>query len=147
MGLSLRLLIIDMADRIYRLDASRFDQMRDDPKTRPLHQFAGERVRAAEAVVELIRRKPAQVIRMTFSILTFDQTGCLDTEAYERHQFGRFASRVPSLDGLPKGTETPTDVVDARYLFDDRGGRWVPSETLLRAMQDAALGKISIPRL
>ena len=60
-----------------RLCVSRFDQMRDDPNTHPLPQFAGERVRGAEAVVKLIRRKPVHIVRMTFSILTFDQKGCL----------------------------------------------------------------------
>jgi hypothetical protein len=39
------------------------------------------------------------------------------------------------------------EVLDARYLFDDRGGRWAPSATLLRAMQDAVLGNLNVPRL
>ena len=65
MGLSPRLLVVDKADHIYRLDVSRFDHMRDDPKTHPLPRFAGERARSAEAVVELIRRKPVRIIRMT----------------------------------------------------------------------------------
>jgi len=54
MGLSLRLLMIDRADRIYRLDTSRLERMRANPKRHPLPQFAGERVRGAEAVVELV---------------------------------------------------------------------------------------------
>lgn len=147
MGLSLRLLVLDRADRIYRLDIRQFDQMRHDPKTRPLPQFAGERVRGAEAVVELISRKPAHIVRMTFSILTFDRTGCLDREIYERQQFGRFASHMSPQDRSSKGGGTGTDVLDARHLFDDRGGRWAPSATLLRDIQDAALGKVSVPRL
>ena len=56
MGLPFRLLLVDKADHIYRLDVSRFDQVRDDPKTHPPQQFAGERTRSAKAVVEIIRR-------------------------------------------------------------------------------------------
>jgi hypothetical protein len=113
------MLVIEKADCIYRLDVSRFDQMREDPKARPLRKFAGERMRGAEAVVELLRRKPARIVRTTFSILTFDQMGCFDTEAYERHQFGRFAaSRPSSLAELPQSTEVRTGVLDARYRFD-----------------------------
>jgi hypothetical protein len=147
MGLSLRLLVVDKADHIYQLHVSRFDQMRDDPKTHRLPQFAGERARSAEAVVELLRRKPVHIIRMTFSILTFDQKGCLDREAYERHQFGRFVSGASPLDQISRSTGTTTGVLNARYLFDDRGGRWAPSATLLRAIQDAALGNVTVPRL
>jgi hypothetical protein len=142
------MLVIDKADCIYRLDVSRFDQMREDPKARPLRQFAGERMRGAEAVVELLRRKPVRIVRTTFSILTFDQMGCFDTEAYERHQFGRFAaSRPSSLAELPESTEVRTGVLDARYRFDDRGGRWTPSAILLRSIEDTSLGKISVRRL
>ena len=147
MGLSLRLLVVDRKDRIYRLDVNLFDQMRNSPSLHLLPQFAGERVRGAEAVVELMRRKPVRVVRMMFIILTFDQTGCLDTEAYERHQFGRFASRASAPSHSPTNLDTATDVLDARYLFDDRGGRWAPSATLLSAMQDALLGNVSVPRL
>ena len=147
MGLSLRLLMIDRADRIYRLDTSRLERMRANPKMHPLPQFAGERVRGAEAVVELVHRKPTRLIRMTFDILTFDGTGCFDMEAFDRHQFGRFASRLSSVGQLPVNADPATDVLDARYLFDDRGGRWAPSATLLRAMQDAVLGNLNVPRL
>jgi len=147
MGLSLRLLVLDRADRIYRLDVRRFDRMQHSPKMHLLPQFAGQRVRIAEAVVELINRKPARIVRMAFSILTFDRTGCLDTDVYERQQFGRFAGHMSQLDRFSKSAGTPTDVLDARHLFDDRGGRWAPSESLLHDMQEAALGNVNVPRL
>ena len=60
------------------------------PQSEDTHRytlFAGQRVRVAEAVVELIERKPARVARMTFDILTFDRQGCFATEAFDRHQF------------------------------------------------------------
>jgi hypothetical protein len=96
-GLSLRLLVVDQTDRIYRLDVTRFDRMLEDPKTHPFPQFAGQRVRSAEAVVELIERKPSRIVRMTFYILTFDQQGCLDRELLDQQQFSRFASHTSGL--------------------------------------------------
>jgi hypothetical protein len=147
MGLSLRMLVVDQTDSIYRLDLIRFGQMLDNPTTHPFTQFAGQRVRSAEAVVELIERKPVRVVRMTFHILTFDQTGCLDKETFHHQQFSRFAGGASALGGLTTGTEPASRVLDARYLFADRGGRWVPSETLLHAMHGAALGNVRVPRL
>jgi hypothetical protein len=84
---------------------------------------------------------------MTFDILTFDQAGCFDKDAFDRQQFGRFASGVSARSRLATDCESALGVLDARYLFADRGGRWVPSETLLHAMHDAALGNVSLPRL
>jgi hypothetical protein len=147
MGLSLRLLVVDKTDRIYRLDVTRFDRMLEDPKTHPFPQFAGQRVRAAEAVVELIERKPARIVRMTFYILTFDQQGCLDRKLLDHQQFSRFASHASALSGPAAGAESESRVLDARFLFADRGGRWDPAEPLLRAMCGAALSTARVPRL
>jgi len=53
MGFSVRLLVVDQSDRIYRLDVARFGQMLDTPRSHRFPQFAGQRVRSAEVVVEL----------------------------------------------------------------------------------------------
>jgi hypothetical protein len=147
MGLSLRFLVLDQMDRIYRLDATRFDQMRDSPTKHPLPQFIGQRVRSAEVVVELVERRPARVVRTTFGILTFDQAGCLEVDVLRRQQFARFASATAAQSGFGVHAEEQPGVRDARYLFDDRGGRWVPTEDQLRAIHEAAMGKMRISRL
>lgn len=144
MGLSLRLLLLDQADCIYRLDIARFDRIRKAPRKHLLPQFAGQRVRSAEVVVELSEGKPARVVRATFDMLTFDQTGSLDTTVLRRQQFARFET-TPSGLGTP--AEGQPNVWDARHVFDDRGGRWVPSTEQLKAIGDAALGKKRISRL
>jgi hypothetical protein len=146
MGLSLRLLVLDQTDRIYRLDTTRFDQMRDSPKKHPLPQFAGQRVRSAEVVVELVDRKPIRVVRTTFSILTFDEAGRLEAEVFDRQQFARFASAA-ARSGFGVDSDEQPGVRDARYLFDDRGGRWVPTKAQLRAIHDAAMGRKRTSRL
>ncbi len=145
MGLSLRLVVIDQSDHIYRLGVSKFQEMLRKPRTHRYTLFAGQRVRAAEAVVELIERKPARVVRMTFDILTFDREGCFDTEAFGRHQFSRFAGAMSASSGST--TEGAPRVVDASSLFTARGGRWSPTGTLLRTMHDAVLGRLKCPQL
>jgi hypothetical protein len=147
MALSLRLLVLDQTDRIYRLDATKFDRMRDSPTKHPLPQFIGQRVRSAEVVVELVERKPARVVRTTFGILTFDQAGCLKADLLRRQQFARFASASAAQSGTGVDAEQQPGVRDARYLFDDRGGRWVPTEEQLRAIHGAAMGKMRLSRL
>lgn len=147
MGLSLRLLVLDETDRIYRLDTSRFDQMRDSPKEQPLPQFTGQRVRSTEVVVELVNRKPARVVRATFSVLTFDQVGCLEADVFSRQQFARFASATAVQAGFRVDADEQSVVRDARYLFDDRGGRWTPTEAQLQAIHDAAMGRKRTSRL
>src|SRR5882757_6684709 len=111
MGLSLRLVVIDQSDHIYRLGLSKFQEMLGHPRTHRYTLFAGQRVRAAEPVVALIKRKPVRVVRMTFDILTFDREGCFDTEAFDRHQFSRFADAMSRASGPT--TEAALGIVDA----------------------------------
>jgi hypothetical protein len=118
--------------------------MRQSPSTHPFPQFTGQRVRSAEVVVELAERKPFRIVRATFDILTFDQTGCLDTAVLSRQQFARFETAQSKLGA---DADKQQNVLDARYLLEDRGGRWVPTEDQLRTIYDAALGKKLIARL
>ena len=144
MGLSLRLLLLDQTDCIYRMDIARFDRIRESPRKHLLPRFAGQRVRSAEVVVSLSEGRPVRVVRTTFDMLTFDQTGCLDTNILSRQHFARFAT---AQSGLGTHAEGQPNVWDARHVFDDRGGRWVPSTEQLKAIGDAALGKKRVSRL
>ena len=147
MGFSIRLLVVDQTDRIHRLDVGRFNQIRHEPTAHPFLQFAGQRLRWAEAVVELVEQKPVRVVRMTFDILPFDQAGCLDTEPFDRHMLGRANLAFSSPSELVSRTQPDPRVLDAGHLFADRGGRWVPSKSMLRALHEAALGDVQLPRL
>jgi hypothetical protein len=90
MSLALRVLSVDRSDRLHRLRPAKFDEMRRNPARHRYPQFAGQRVRTVEAVVQLIDRKPTRVVRMTFDIFRFDPAGCFDSETFERQQFSRF---------------------------------------------------------
>ena len=147
MGFSVRLLVVDQRDRIYRLDVARFGQMLDTPRSHRFPQFAGQRIRSAEVVVELKQRRPTRVVRMTHSVLTFDQGGYLDAETLNRQQRGRLDTWASTQMGREADWEMERGVTDARSRFAARGGRWTPSRQLLISLCDAALGHARVPRL
>ena len=63
--------MIDQGNHLSRLSGSRFAAMLADPSAHPIPQFAAQRVRGAEAVVEQAHRRPVKVIRMVFFMLAF----------------------------------------------------------------------------
>ncbi len=72
MGISCRVFLLDQNDHLFRLPVTKFAQMLEEPAEHRFPSFSGQRIRAAEALVELIGREPTRVIRITFYILTFD---------------------------------------------------------------------------
>jgi len=76
--------MIDQTNHLSRLSGSRFAAILSDPSVHPIPQFAAQRVRGAEAVVEQAHRRPVKVIRMVFFMLTFDERGVLDADALMR---------------------------------------------------------------
>ena|SRR5258708_3906303 len=148
MGVSYRMFLVDESDRIYRLAVPKFDEMLRNPPKHSYPLFAGQRVRAAGAVVQLARRKPTEMPRLTFHILTFDQAGCLDGEAFQQQQSSRFeVAMTPLLRELKIEPGAGTAVVNASSRFSARGGLWAPSKPLARAINDVALGRVKCPRL
>lgn len=144
MGFSCRTYLITDDNRICRLANAKFDRMLQDRATHRLPVFAGQRVRMASVVVELAAREPVRVVRNTFAILAFDGQGRLDSERFGRQQFALAESALaPALaDADANGT-----IVDAASRFVAQGGAWMPSAQLARAIDDAAMGRLSCRRL
>jgi hypothetical protein len=144
MGLSHRKFVIDQNDRVCRLASKKFDAMLRNPASHRFLQFAGQRVRAVSTTVELANRQPIQVVLITFDILTFDDTGRFDLDTYRQQQFSRAEVAIaPLIASLDRNT----DVVDSASRFIAQGGRWTPSPTLARAIDDAALGRMKCAQL
>jgi hypothetical protein len=70
------------SDSVFRLPRARFERLFSNPPCDALSEFAGQRIRAAEAVVELENRRPVRVLRVIFHYMHFDQTGRLDRERF-----------------------------------------------------------------
>ena len=69
MGLSIRVFIVEDDDTIKRLPLARYERLlRRDPDER-LSKYAGKRVRYALIVVDLVNRKPIEVVRDEYAYL------------------------------------------------------------------------------
>jgi hypothetical protein len=72
---STRTFILGPDDTLYRLASAKFSRMVDDPESHGLERFAGQRVRMAEAIVEVRDRAPVAVVRLIYEMLGFDAEG------------------------------------------------------------------------
>jgi hypothetical protein len=79
---SLRYYLIDSADEIYRLPLARLERMLSIPNKEALPQWAGQRVRAVELIIQMENRKPIDIYRSLFYYLHFDSDGMLDRDQY-----------------------------------------------------------------
>ena len=143
MGLASRLFLLSPDDTLHSLASAAFMRMlRGEDVARAL-DFAGERVRQAHIVIEVVDRRPTRMVHWTFSVLTFDGSGRLDVERFNTQQFARMGDplrpvRSTSRDGV---------AIDAATRFIARGGSWQPDERLLRRIEAAALGRLSGARV
>jgi hypothetical protein len=146
MGFSCRTFLIARDDTLWRLSSTKFDRMLRDPASHCLPVFAGQRVRMANVVVELVARDPVRVVRNTFFILTFDAEGRIDPSRFAKQQFALAESVVAPVFAVFDDDSNQT-VVDATSRFIAQGGQWVPSGALARAIEEAALGQRQCRRL
>ena len=115
--------------------------MLSDPSAHRIPQFAAQRVRGAEAVVEQVQQRPIKVVRMVFFMLSFNEKGVLDTDALMRQA-------AAALDTVHSQTRSNRfTVLDAQSRFVVSGGRWKPTSALQAEIRAAALGKQKCPVL
>lgn len=138
--MTLRLLLVLQNDEVVRLSLARFERLYARPPLDRVPELAGQRVRAAEAVVETNDRQPARVVRVVYHYLHFDAEGALDTERF------RGDARIAVEAGADSFWQPPADptLVDARHRFArrrrDHEVWWTPSPDLVQHINRAALG-------
>jgi hypothetical protein len=139
MGLSSRRFLIANDGVIYRMSNKRFERMMRNPEDELFTDFANQRIRCADLVIELIDRVPSLVCRETFVILEFDHRGILDICRFEKQQVALVDAMLQPMLSNKKAS---TNVVDAVQRFVAQGGTWVPSKVLRAQIEKAALGVI-----
>ena len=145
MTYSPRTFILGPDDTLYRLASAKFSRMVDDPESHRLERFAGQRVRMAEAIVEVRDRAPSAVVRLIYEMLGFDAEGRLDRAALIRQNAALVELAMGGV--IPRLGAKETTVVDAGSRFVARGGRWQPSPSLEQEILRAALGEVKCERL
>lgn len=86
MGFSCRRYLVAADNTIYRLANSEFDRMLRNLACHRIPQFAGQRVRMADVIAELVAREPIAVVRKTFAMFTFDDKGRVDPTQLSKKQ-------------------------------------------------------------
>jgi len=146
--MSTRTFLLTQDDRLYQLPLRRFEEMLANSARHRFVQFAGQRIREAQVVVQFRNRRPRAIARTSFHILTFDANGCFDVAAYLRQEFSRAEVAISQvLAAALKDFQPGTAVIEAEAQFLARGGSWKPSQSLLRVIHEAAMGELECSRL
>ena len=120
MGLGTRIFIVKEDDSLERLSLKKFNGLTKGYSDERLLKLAGKRMRYALIVLEMIDRKPVEILMTEYSFLTFDSEGRLD--ANEREDTARLAMDTPDpIAPEPKsGKVINVKHRFAKKKFDDR---------------------------
>jgi len=139
MGLGTRIFIVKEDDTLQRLTLKRYNRLIKGHPDEGLMQYAGKRIRYALIILEMINRKPVEVLMTEYSFLAFDSNGRLD--AGEREKAARLA--MDTLEPILPGKK-PDRVIDAKHKFAKRRFYdryiWKPSPEIETAIQRAIFG-------
>ena len=84
MGLSIRVFIVEDDDSINRLPLVQYERLLKRSSDDRLLKYAGKRVRYALLVVDLVNRRPIEIVRDQFGFLDFDVEGRLKIAEHEK---------------------------------------------------------------
>ena len=139
MGLSIRIFIVADDDTIRRLPLARYERLlKRDPDERLL-EYAGKRVRYALIVVDLVNRKPIEVVRDEYAFLDFDREGRLKEPEFENEEISAF----DMLD-FSSSEQQDRRVIDARHKFARKRyfdkNRWQPTDQIVTDIAETIFG-------
>ena len=86
MGLSIRVFIVEDDDSINRLPLAQYERLLKRDPNESLLKYAGRRVRYALIVVDLVNRRPIEIVRDEFAYLDFDKEGQLKIGNMEKRK-------------------------------------------------------------
>ena len=141
MGLSIRIFIVEDDDTITRLPLARYERLLKGDSDVRLSKYAGKRVRYALIVVDLVNRRPIEVVRDEFAYLDFDQEGRFKEPELEKEE----SSAFDMLDFFSLEKQDKR-VIDARHKFARKRyfdkHRWQPTDEIVAAIAEAIFGKL-----
>ncbi len=139
MGISIRVFIVNEDDTLTRIPLSRYERLLKGDPEECFPQYAGKRIRYALAMVDLVNRKPTEILRMEYSMLSFDPNGKVDPA--EKEKTARMA-----MDAIPPllMEQSHQKVIDAQHHFAkkryEREFIWTPSPEIETAINEAIFG-------
>jgi transposase len=140
MGLSIRIFIVEEDDTIKRLPLTHFERLhKHDPDERLL-KYAGQRVRYALIVVDLVNRRPVEIVKDEFGFLFFDDEGRLEASEHGKAESLAFDMLTPLFSD-----QTNSRVINARHKFAKKRYfdkySWSPTDEIIAALAEAIFGK------
>ena len=140
MGLSIRVFIVEDDNTIKRLPMIRFERLLNRDPNEKLSKYAGKRVRYALIVVDLVNRRPIEIVKDEFAYLNFDDEGRLELSEHEQAE--SLAFDMLNFFSLKQKDKR---VIDARHKFARKRYfdkyRWEPSDETIAAISEAIFGK------
>ena len=141
MGLSIRVFIVEDDDTTKRLPLARYERLLNRDPDERLSRYAGQRVRYALIVVNLVNRKPIEVVKDEYAYLDFDEKGRLKEPELKNEE----SSAFDMLD-FSFLEQKDKRVIDARHKFARKRYfdkyRWDPTDEIVTALAEAIFGKL-----
>lgn len=137
MGFGFRIFLIDEADKIIRIPATRFDRIRDRDPKESFPQYKNSRIRYAMVILELENRKPISIARIDYGYLAFDSEGRVDQKFLDAENL----TAVSMIPPIPFPGESP-NIVHAGNKFAEKRFKneftWLPTSELEQTICDEA---------
>ena len=128
MGLSIRIFIVEEDDTIKRFPLARYERLHKcDPDD-------------ALIVVDLVNRRPIEIVKDEYGFLFFDDEGRLKVSEHGKEENLAFDMIPPLLSD-----QTNSRVIDARHKFAKKRYfnkfSWSPTDEIIAAIAEAIFGK------
>ena len=140
MGLSIRVFTVEDDDSINRLPLAKYERLLKRSSDERLLKYAGKRVRYALIVVDLVNRRPIEIVRDQFGFLDFDDEGRLKMAEHGKKESLAFDMLAHVLSD-----QTDSRVIDARHKFAKKSYldkySWKPTDEIIAAIAKAIFGK------
>ena len=140
MGLSIRVFIVEDNDSIKRLPLAKYERLLKRSSDVRLLKYAGKRIRYALLVVDLVNRRPIEIVRDQFGFLDFDDEGRLKIVEQGNMESLAYDMLAPILSD-----QTNSQVINARHKFAKKSYldkfSWEPTDEIIAAIAKAIFGK------
>jgi hypothetical protein len=141
MGLSIRVFIVEDDDSIKRLPLAQYERLLKRDPNESLPKYAGRRIRYTLIVVDLVNRKPIEVLRDEYAYLDFDEKG-----QFKESEHGKGESSALDMLDFFSLEQKDKRVIDARHIFARKRyfdkNRWEPTDGIIAAIAEAIFGKL-----
>ena len=139
MGIGIRIYIVEDDDSLKRIPLTRYERMIGGVPEEALPQYSGRRMRSICAAIDMINRKPNEILRLDYSYLAFDSDGKLDRSEFEK-SLGLGMDLLAPFEAI----DPKRKVIDASHRFAEKRYKdqfsWSPTPEIEAAIITSIFG-------